>query len=417
MPNLKNSNTVSNQNFKSLIEKWFYKDEPMTKLKVEKAALQFGITDKTLVKELLELAIITEARSIALQSNLSISEKYLSIVKLYHKQAILSHRTSDSIRLQQYSTPAPIAYLMGVYTGIDTFSIEDSTNNFNHTFKRKAFEPSAGNGMLLLSADPKCCEVNEIDNLRLSHLKEQGFLKVYNKDGNQDFSKSISKDMHKKFDAVLTNPPFGRASKSVLFGQYKIEALAHQMAIYALQTMKDDGKAAIIIGGHTEFDERGRIQAGGNRLFFSYLYSHYFVEAVIPINGHTLYSKQGTGFPIRLILIDGRKLKVDGYAPLQSAFPKYPINTFNELYEIITPFVSDREIQNWKFENSKLETQSISKISFQPKNKKWQIETKNTEPSIFDLQQKAAIRKSFISRTTKRRQLTRTSSALYSYIR
>jgi P-loop containing NTP hydrolase pore-1/C-terminal domain on Strawberry notch homologue len=400
MPYLDNSKAknvlaINQANFKSLVQKWFYIDEPMSKLKLEKAALQFGITDKTMVKEIIELAIIAEARSIALQNELSIKEKFENIVKLYQKQAILSHRTSDSIRLQQYSTPAPIAYLMGVYAGINTFS---SKEKFDSKINRKAFEPSAGNGMLLLSAEPKHCEVNEIDSLRLSHLKEQGFFNVYHQDGNQDFSKSIDKSMHKKFDAVLTNPPFGRANKLVLFGQYKIESLAHQMAIYALQTMKDDGKAAIIIGGHTEFDERGRIQAGSNRLFFSYLYSHYFVEAVIPINGHTLYSKQGTGFPIRLILINGRKIKVEGYAPLQSAFPKFPIDTFQDLYNCILPLVSERKIQNSKLEDSKLEDSKLedsrfkiqdSDISFHPKSKKWQKDTNNSEPSILDLQQKA----------------------------
>jgi hypothetical protein len=36
------------------------------------------------------------------------------------------------------------------------------------------------------------------------------------------------------------------------------------MALRALDCMKDDGKCAIIIGGHTTHDASGRIQAGKN---------------------------------------------------------------------------------------------------------------------------------------------------------
>ena len=57
------------------------------------------------------------------------------------------------------------------------------------------------------------------------------------------------------------------------------------MAIRALETMVGDGRAAIIIGGHTKWDAKGRIQAGKNRLFFNFLYHHYHVIDVIQING------------------------------------------------------------------------------------------------------------------------------------
>src|SRR5437764_14391858 len=41
------------------------------------------------------------------------------------------------------------------------------------------------------------------------------------------------------------------------------------------------GKAAIIIGGHNTWDERGRIQPGKNRVFISYLNHYYNVEDII----------------------------------------------------------------------------------------------------------------------------------------
>jgi hypothetical protein len=106
---------------------------------------------------------------------------------------------------------------------------------------------------------------------------------------------------------VLTNPPFGRLDKPVLFDTFKIDTLDHLMALRALETMTYDGKAAIIIGGHTRYDEKGRIERGRNRIFFNYLYSRYHVADVLQIDGHKLYSRQGTSFDVRLILINGRK--------------------------------------------------------------------------------------------------------------
>jgi hypothetical protein len=108
------------------------------------------------------------------------------------------------------------------------------------------------------------------------------------------------------------------------------------MALRALDAMAFDGKAAIIIGGHTQWDDKGRIQAGKNRIFFNYLYSHYNVDDVININGHKLYSKQGTAFNVRLILVDGRKEKPQGAAPINNPERDTEVKSFEELYERIT---------------------------------------------------------------------------------
>ena len=45
---------------------------------------------------------------------------------------------------------------------------------------------------------------------------------------------------------------------------------------------------------------KGRITSGKNRIFFNYLYSRYHVADVINIDGHKLYSRQGTSFDVRL---------------------------------------------------------------------------------------------------------------------
>jgi predicted RNA methylase len=305
---------------------------------IERIAASYGITDKSETKEYTELAIVLKARSIAL-SSLSPEAKYQTIVELYQSQVNISHRTSQSILLQQYSTPAPISFLAGIFVNADG--------------DISVFEPSAGNGLLTFAANPSRVIVNEIDNLRRSNLLDQGYKQVLSQDATQPF-----RGFEKRFDAILTNPPFGLLNHEVKYETFTIEVLDHLMALRALDCMKDNGKAAIIIGGHTRYDRKGRIQKGKNRFFFNYLFSRYNVLDIIPIDGHKLYSRQGTSFDTRLILIDGRKLKPSGAAPLKNEERDKVVDSFDELFERVMRVTTPRkEITMTKIE---LEAQALA---------------------------------------------------------
>jgi P-loop containing NTP hydrolase pore-1/C-terminal domain on Strawberry notch homologue len=293
------------------------------KKSIEHIAGSYGITDKTQIKEYTEYAIVLKARFIA-QQNLSVEQRYWQIVDLYHSQVNLSHRTSQSILLQQYSTPAPIAFLAGIFVNAD------------HDIS--LFEPSAGNGLLTITANPGDVIVNEIDEVRRSNLDDQGYNQVLKQDATLPF-----KGFEKKFDAVITNPPFGILNQPVKYETFGIETLDHLMALRALDTMKDNGKAAIIIGGHTRWDKKGRIQLGKNRIFFNYLYSRYYVVDMINIDGHKLYSRQGTSFDVRLILINGRKRTPSGVAPVRNAELDSVVDSFEGLYERVIAVTEQRE--------------------------------------------------------------------------
>ena len=312
---VKNLESKSNK-FVELIESDLKSKKSHNKKSVEKLASSFGITDKTEVKELTELAIVKRARELA-HTGGTTRERFDAIVELYHSQVNLSHRTSQSILLQQYSTPAPIGYLAGVFCGIDKSSV-------NSLF----FEPSAGNGLLTIAGNAKDFIVNEIGDTRNRNLQTQGYLKVTNQDATKPF-----RDYIRKFDAILTNPPFGNSEKEMLWATFPIRPLEHIMALTALDCMKYSGKAAIIIGGHTRWDDKGRIQAGKQRIFFNYLYSRYNVADVINIDGGKLYSRQGTSFDVRLILINGRKQTPSGAAPVFNAVKDVEVKTFDDLFE------------------------------------------------------------------------------------
>ncbi|TCZ68345.1 JAB domain-containing protein [Flaviaesturariibacter aridisoli] len=291
------------------------------KTSIEKLAHTFGIEDKTEVKELTELAIVNRARAIA--DNQFSEDRFHQIISLYESQVNLSHRTSQSILLQQYSTPAPIGYLAGAFCGL-----QKGVN---------LFEPSAGNGLLTILARPDQCHVNEIDPMRRHNLETQGFLKVTAQDATQPF-----RGLEKQFMAVITNPPFGQSEIEVLYDTFPIKPLEHVMALRALDCMRDNGRAAIIIGGRTHWDEKGRIQAGKNRIFFNFLYSRYHVADVININGKKLYSRQGTSFDTRLILIKGRKLSPAGAAPVYNPVMDQEVITFDDLYDRVVAAMQDQ---------------------------------------------------------------------------
>lgn len=305
----------------------FRSSQKLNRPMINKIANTLGIDNDSEIKELTEYAIVLHCKSITKQQKTR-AEIYEEIVEFYKTQPNLSLRTSTSILLQQYSTPSPFGYLMGIYCGIDKQDLW-------------VFEPSAGNGLLTIAAkNTKKVIVNEIDDLRRTNLKKQGFSLVTNIDGSKDFGKHEiygSFFSSYNFGAVITNPPFGALDKSnrVTIDGYEIKDLDHLMSIRALDKMANNGKAAIIIGGHTTWDDAGRVQSGKNRIFLNYLYNHYNVDDVININGD-LFSRQGTSFDIRMILIDGRKAKYEGFSPLKNAHDEKTERTFESLFDRVS---------------------------------------------------------------------------------
>jgi hypothetical protein len=312
----------------SRVEKDLLNEVKHNKRSIEAIAASHNIKERTEIKEFTELAIVNVARRIAAE-NLTTHEKYEKIVQLYNNQVRLSHRTSQSILLQQYSTPAPIAFLMGVFCGLPDL-----------TPGELAFEPSAGNGLLTIAGRPENCVVNEVDYVRRSNLMTQGFHEITSRDASQSFP-----GYTKKFRAVLTNPPFGVLDIAVDYNSFPIKVLDHLMSLRALDTMADNGKSAVIIGGHTKWDGHGRVQAGKNRILFNYLYRHYHVTDVIQIDGHKLYARQGTAFPVRVILIEGRKKTPKGAAPMKDAERDTVISSFYRLFERVMAVTGETQLK------------------------------------------------------------------------
>lgn len=271
-----------------------------------------GVKDTDL-QELVETAVVGMARRYATSKAMSDDVKFAKIKLLYNRQPSLNQRDSERVMNGQFSTPAPYAFVADMYVKGNGKVIES------------ALEPSAGNGMLTIGLPMDKVHVNDIDAQRLANLRRQGFKNVTSQDGTQPFA-------DKDVDVVVTNPPFGSATPKEYDG-YKISSLEGQMAINALESMKDDGRAAIIIGGKTEYAKNGSLNPK-DKAFLGYLYSHYNVEDVINVDG-SLFAKQGTTFPTRMILINGRRLNENAFPPVKDKARAETVKDYDELYKRI----------------------------------------------------------------------------------
>lgn len=295
---------------------------------IRKRAKEVGIEvdnegrDDILLQELVEDGLVRAARLVniswggAKYSRRSFDE----ICQLYAMQPTIAQRSSNRIKMQQYSTPLPMAWVANLFAMLGK---KDG----------KVLEPTAGNGMLVFSIPPKQVHVNELDETRLANLREQGFAEVTQQDATEPFEGG------KQYDVILANPPFGKRD-AVEFDGDKISGLDPQITLNALDAMKDNGRAAIIIGGNFEYRPNGAIK--DKPAFWSHLYNHYNVVGVVDMSGD-MYARQGTTFPTRMILINGRRSEEDRkqgtcYPPVQADAVR-KAETFDDLYEIVNELI------------------------------------------------------------------------------
>lgn len=308
-------------------EKYANGERP-TKSQIEKIANELEVPNMGMMWEATELSWLLWYKNIY-NEQIPFEDRLAKMIHFWNKiQPTYAYSDSSKEIYKQYSTPCPIGAIVAQYTCMDT--------------AKKIFEPSAGNGLLLVGADPQKAHVNEIDQTRLASLKFQGFNKITSLNATDPFPD----EMAKKYDVVVTNPPFARwedekFDKELIVRKYfnnhvglaKHIRLEHLMAGLALYSMKDTGKAAIIIMGHVYFGRDGFIAK--YRPFFNWLFRHYQVDDVINMNSFKLYNKQGAIEKTMLILVGGRKAKPGGVAPTQkeAAHLYDMVNSFTELWD------------------------------------------------------------------------------------
>lgn len=261
--------------------------------------IQPGTVRAKWADELVEQAIVKTAESIAKTVKDPV-QAYNKLVALYEQQPNLGVRTSTSVENQAYSTPVPLAYLASKLAGI---SLDDNST---------VVEPTAGNGALLIEANPSQVLANEINEDRASWLKENGY-DVSQKDATE-WKPS------KKTDILIANPPFGSVysngkrktwtvkSSVSPTGNYQTGEIDHTIVLQQLANMEDDGVAVLLVGGVDAKDNKAKSDkygAGAKRDFYWTLFNDYNVVDMFTVSGN-LYAKQGAGYPVDVIVIHGR---------------------------------------------------------------------------------------------------------------
>jgi hypothetical protein len=285
---------LRNEGFKDIVEaRSFAKEEGFKDL------------DHKQIEEELELGVVKRAREIISEASYRDGVKpqdvFGDLMELNSRQPRLSAKTSTSAVLQQYSTPTPLGYIAQYLAGVAP--------------NTRVFEPTAGNGALLTMVRASQATLNELDPSRAQNLRDLGFVPTVHNALGKALYESVT-----PVDVVLANPPFGpvkdASGNSIVYDMsdiqpgYKTKEADHVIALRALETLKDDGRAVVILGGLNKLQKSLEARSQGysgkaKREFYKALYDRYNVTDHFTVSGD-LYERQGAAWPVDVIVIDGR---------------------------------------------------------------------------------------------------------------
>jgi len=214
---------------------------------------------------------------------------YNLAIKLEEGQPPMSARTSDSVRLQQYSTPLPMSVVVQRIVGPTT--------------GRAVLEPTIGNGSLVSGMPDAFVTGCDLDEKRLANVRRD------RKDARLHLRDATSVDFRdlnegRPFDLVVSNPPFGGLQAPRMLQGLKVNRIDHLILVRSLMARTDNGLGVYIIGADSYIDSKAGQVAGGSRTLFNWLADHYHVD-VVEVDGG-MFAKQGASFPIRIVVVGKR---------------------------------------------------------------------------------------------------------------
>ena len=292
------------------------------------------------VDEAIEAAVVRVGIA-TIQSSQTTHEAYDQLVDLLQRQPRLGVRSSTSVQQQAYSTPVPIAYLASVLAAI--------------TPEKTVYEPTVGNGALLIGANPENAIANELNPARAAALKNRGYRQLTQKD-------ALTYQPDIQTDVVICNPPFGTLkNEQGRIRRFRIydtrtSQIDQVIAFKALAVMKDQGQAVLILSGKLGKDDNARSERYNSRetrAFYHLLYRHYNVTRHLSIAGE-LYQKQGAGFPIDLIVINGK-------GQSQRLLPAAQVPTFYDSYHSLKEILPNELIHRLNADRSLIQS-AISRL-------------------------------------------------------
>lgn len=225
-------------------------------------------------------------------------EAFRLAVSLYDAQPPFEARTSESVQLQQYSTPPPLAIvaqkMLGPVSG------------------KTYLEPAVGN-LSLVSVLPAGASVyaTELDPRRIEQASlslSRDSISLTEADATSvDFGLLLG-ESGQQFDGVISNPPFGGLQPARIIDGLNVTRLDHLILMRSLAARKADGRGVYIISSDREniFPGKAGLISGGSKNLMNWLADHYVIEDAVEINGK-IYAKQGASAPVRMLTIGRRR--------------------------------------------------------------------------------------------------------------
>jgi hypothetical protein len=212
---------------------------------------------------------------------------------LYYGLPVPRIRTSESVSLQQYSTPLPMAVVaQRLLIGHDDFR------------NKSVLEPTGGYAALLslLPAGTKRCAL-ELDRQRFAVLEADPQINAQLGDAT-DVAFRARFGEPDGFDYTIANPPFGSMEEPQRFDKLAYgRRIDHYIALRTLQARKDHGRSVFILAADRAQSD-GTVE-GRTKAFLAYLYDHYEVLGLVEVAGR-LYARQGAAYSARLLVIGDR---------------------------------------------------------------------------------------------------------------
>ena len=191
-------------------------------------------------------------------------------------------RSGEKASMQQFSTPPHYAYTAAWLANINKDDV--------------VLEPSAGTGGLAIHAKNAGAKVNvnELSKRRASLLERMGFDRVTTEDAEQIHNILPENE---RPTVILMNPPFSRAAQRM--GDKRVLGTDQRHVEAALKYLQDGGRLVAIMGAPMK---EGK-ETNSFAKWLSEIKKQYNVvgHVIIP---RGVYSKYGTNFPTRMLVID-----------------------------------------------------------------------------------------------------------------
>jgi N-6 DNA Methylase. len=238
---------------------------------------------------------------------------------IYFGLPVARQRTAESVALQQFSTPLPMSQIcQQLLVGYD--NVQPGAT---------VLEPTGGNGGLLTRLPSVMNkQIVELDDKRIAALR-LAFpdAEIMHDDATRlNFNKVFKNN--DGVDYVICNPPFGQMAQPAKFDLLtNVRRLDYFIALRALASRKDQGRAVIIVGADGAQSD-GTVK-GSAKSALTYINDMYDILGATEVDGR-LYARAGSAYNVRIYVV-GNKRPSPIEAPIIEKLPV--IDSYTALWD------------------------------------------------------------------------------------